>query len=62
MNWNWIVPFEIPHKISDPYIESAAFYLDVKLQELLESDIKAKHKKRQNQDMIGNLIQKITEP
>ena len=30
------VPFEIAHKISFPYIERCAFYLDVKIQELLD--------------------------
>ena len=25
------VPFEIPHKISNPYIERCAIYLDVKI-------------------------------
>ena len=30
------VTFEIPHKISYPYIERSVFYLDVKIEELLD--------------------------
>ena len=30
------VPFEIPHKISHPYIKRCVFYWDVKIQELLD--------------------------
>ena len=30
------VPFEIPHKISYPYIERCAFYSQVKFEELLD--------------------------
>ena len=33
------VPFEIPHKISYPYIERCSFYLDVQIQELLDSRV-----------------------